>query len=70
MDLDYKLHSDVVRRWTRSAVDCYKIGCNCSRCNIPLIMETPCKMKYSVLELVKKFGKPITTKGIIEDKET
>lgn len=69
MDLDYRLHKEVARRWTLSAIDCYKIGCNCSRCTIPEIMETPCKMKYCVLELVKKFGKPVNTVGIIENKE-
>lgn len=54
------IKGDVARRWTRSAVECYEIGCMCSRCYLPLIMETPCQMKIVVMELVRKFGKPET----------
>lgn len=63
-----KLPTSVTRRWTRSAEECYELGCMCSRCPLPLIMETPCQMKASVIELVRKFGKPehIKIKGIIK----
>lgn len=64
-----KLPDVVTRRWTRSAEECYELGCICSKCKIPEIMETPCQMKASVIELVRKFGKPehIKTKGILKD---
>lgn len=45
-------------KWTQSAVDCYKLGCNCNKCNIPLIMETPCQMKRVVITLVALYGVP------------
>jgi len=48
-------------RWSRQAKACYFIGCRCSKCLLPEITETlkgNCKMKYVVLELVKKFGAP------------
>jgi hypothetical protein len=51
-------------RWTKGAVECYKRGCVCSNC--PVIDIFPnCKMKYSVLSLVRQYGKPN-----IEDFET
>lgn len=53
------MFSDVsLRRWTQSARDCYFRGCICSGCPIYEILETKCRMKQTVLELVRKFGKP------------
>lgn len=47
-------------RWSKGAIQCYNIGCRCSICNIvPLWFKDKCRMKESVIELVKKFGKPI-----------
>lgn len=49
-------------KWTNTAIDCYKIGCNCSKCliyNIYFKNETfKCKMKDTVIELVRKNGIP------------
>lgn len=45
-------------RWTYSAVNCYLNYCDCSRCNIPKITETPCHMRYSVKSLIKQLGLP------------
>ena len=48
--------------WTQSAIDCYFIGCNCSVCNLYKIYfsksEYKCMMKLTVIELVRKIGKP------------
>jgi len=44
--------------WTPSAAHCYKIDCKCERCDIPLIMETPCMMYFAVVSLYAKFGPP------------
>ena len=45
-------------RWTRQAALCYCIGSNCNRCDIPSDIIPRCKMRVSVLELVKTLGKP------------
>ena len=48
--------------WTHSAVDCYNIGCNCSKCNLYKIYFSKsiykCRMKETVIELVRKLGIP------------
>ena len=56
MNLLYKTTAQ--RRWTRSAVDCYFLGCVCSKCPIYNILGKKCRMKGAVLELVRLFGKP------------
>lgn len=45
-------------RWTRQAALCYYIGSNCDRCDIPSDIVPRCKMRVSVLELVKILDKP------------
>lgn len=49
--------------WTRTAEECYKRGCNCEDCPIQKIMETRCKMKESVLALVRMYGKPVNIRS-------
>ena len=49
------------RNWTPSAVDCYSIGCCCSKCNLYKLYfkgNSKCKMKETVIELVRKLGAP------------
>ena len=50
------------KNWTQTAIDCYSLGCNCSKCNIYKIYFSKsifkCKMKESVIELVRKLGIP------------
>ena len=47
------------RRWTYTAKKCYKIGCVCSKCDeVPDDIKKQCKMKYSVIKLVRNIGKP------------
>ncbi|MBQ4114509.1 hypothetical protein IJD34_03805 [bacterium] len=53
---DYKTTKQ--RRWTQSAVECYLIGCTCSKCYLYPILKDKCKMKNAVIELVRQFGKP------------
>ena len=68
----YKLNvscSETISKvWTQSAIDCYSIGCNCSICNLNRIYFSKrtykCMMKYTVIELVRKIGKP--EKNILE----
>ena len=50
-----------VRRWTATAVDCYKRGCNCEGCFYNDFFSgshQKCQMKASVLELVRVIGAP------------
>lgn len=47
------------RKWTESARDCYKIGCDCNKCYLPrLYPELDCKMKEEVAWLLEKYGEP------------
>lgn len=57
----------ISKKWTQSASDCYLIGCNCSRCSLYKIYFAgsifKCKMKETVIELVRKYGIPPQTEG-------
>ncbi len=50
------------KNWTPTAVECYKLGCNCSKCNLNKLYFSDsifkCKMKDTVIELVRRFGAP------------
>lgn len=50
------------KKWTPTAADCYFIGCNCSKCNLYKVYffnsNFKCRMKETVIELVRKNGKP------------
>jgi hypothetical protein len=52
----------ISKNWTPSAVDCYELGCVCSKCNINKIYFSSslfkCKMKETVIELVRRYGIP------------
>lgn len=51
-----------IRRWTTTAIECYKRGCNCQGCLIKkLIKSQKCQMKSSVIELVRLYGIPNKT---------
>ena len=50
-----------VRRWTNTALECYKRGCVCDGCFYADFFNgtsQKCQMKASVLELVRVLGKP------------
>lgn len=49
------------RRWTNTALECYKRGCVCDGCFYSDFFNDTaqkCQMKASVLELVRVLGKP------------
>lgn len=53
--------NDNVRRWTKTAQNCYLIGGRCEICPCYELMKNQpkgCQMKAAVLELVKKHGIP------------
>lgn len=55
-------NSQVCKKWTQSAIDCYNIGCQCSKCGLYHLIfknsESKCVMKHTVIELVRKIGIP------------
>ena len=60
-----------VRRWTQTAIEGYKRGCNCEGCFYTDFFNNSsqkCQMKASVLELVRVLGKPdIELKQVLTD---
>lgn len=48
--------------WNRTAIDCYLIKCDCSKCFIYNTFfkdsDEDCKMKYYVVYYLKLLGKP------------
>lgn len=53
-----KCPNNNVLSWTNLAKECYKIGMACYKCSLPEDIKKECKMKPTVIELVKKFGRP------------
>lgn len=48
-----------LKRWTPAAVQCYQRGCVCKGCFYDeFFTADKCKMKSSVMELVRKLGAP------------
>ena len=46
-------------KWTKLAIDCYNLGCWCSKCNLlPEYIKKHCKVKQTVLRLVREVGRP------------
>ena len=48
--------------WTKTAIECYEIGCWCSKCKLRKIIESPCYMKETVITLVRNIGRPPVVK--------
>ncbi len=50
------------KNWTPTAIDCYNLGCRCSKCNLYknyfFNTSNKCRMKETVIELVRKIGVP------------
>ena len=46
------------RYWTPGAIECYQRGCVCEGCLTAQIMEQHCRMKSSVIQLIKTLGPP------------
>lgn len=55
------------KNWTPTAIECYELGCRCSKCNLyKIYFENnlfKCKMKETVIELVRKYGSPNNIEG-------
>ena len=71
--MDYKYNvscsETTSKNWTPTAIDCYSIGCICSKCNLYKIYfantDYRCRMKDTVIELVRRLGMP--NKGSYEN---
>lgn len=53
--------SVVIKRWTPTALECYKRGCVCEGCfynDFFSAAAQKCQMKTAVLDLVKTIGAP------------
>lgn len=76
MDYRYNVSCSetLAQSWTPTAVDCYRLGCCCSKCNLyKLYFENSifqCKMKETVIELVRLLGVPIIEEREEEDIES
>ena len=50
-----KLSESIVQSWTPQAVSCYKLNCDCTKCDISQLgFSFVCQMKSVVDELLKK----------------
>lgn len=45
-------------RWTKGSKECYFRGCRCADCPTFQILGDKCKMKESVINLVRRYGAP------------
>lgn len=45
-------------RWTQQAKECYRLGCQCDKCEITNLISSRCNMKYCVKALVHIYGPP------------
>ena len=46
------------KKWTQSSKDCYKRGCRCNGCIYQKLLSSPCRLKETVIDLVREFGAP------------
>ena len=48
------------RDWSVSAIECYRIGGTCSKCDImPEDMKKKCKLRFVIVDLVRRLGAPV-----------
>lgn len=60
MDESFVIDTDPIK-WTFTAIQCYKRGCNCKGCYISETyssLSSHCSMKYCVRKLIRKYGLP------------
>lgn len=44
--------------WTKQAKDCYFSGFSCRCCSVYRILSDSCRMKESVISLIRRSGRP------------
>lgn len=50
-------HNSILSNWSRSSIECWLRGCVCEGCYYQEL-DSKCKCKETVIELVKRHGKP------------
>lgn len=45
-------------KWTTDAINCYELNCNCKKCFLAKVLETPCVMYQTVKYNLEKIGTP------------
>ena len=59
------------KNWTPTAIDCYRLKCRCSECNLYKAFfknsHSRCRMKETVIELVRLYGIP--SKEVLENEQ-
>ena len=66
--MSYFVGPPAPKRWTISALECYDRGCVCSGCFYDDFFgkgNFKCQMKFTVLELVRRFGIPTEEERIL-----
>lgn len=54
-----ELSGSIIQNWTLQAIECYEIGCDCSKCSISKgNYSFVCQMPKVVDRLLKDFGEP------------
>ena len=57
------------KKWTKTAIECYELGCVCANCTLYKFFFYPqkikCRMKETVIELVRQLGIPKVSKNDI-----
>lgn len=52
--------------WSDIMIECYEKGCVCRNCAYsPYFVEDKCQVKATVLEAVRKFGKPFERTKVV-----
>ena len=61
-----KFSKECIRHWTTTAKQCYLLGGMCKKCTaLPADLKEKCLMKYAIVLLTKKLGKPFERKNNI-----
>lgn len=61
----------IYSRWSVGAIECYNRHCRCDGCFLKKFLKGRCRMKHSVIDLVKYLGLPKEAKKfnpILEEK--
>ncbi len=59
-----EISESITQNWTQQALECYKLGCDCSRCSISSGKYSfICQMPKVLDFLIQTIGKPVTKKS-------
>ena len=50
----YSPSDNLQRYWTEQAIECYYLGGVCSKCSLPDRYKKECKMRSSIISLVRE----------------